>query len=175
MDAVLYVVASCVKSDTLAQKQKRDAYKVTIDPDVLRQPVSKKFPKLLGKSSNKFTECSLSALLLANIVAGTIQTQTTDLQIAMGVALRRNKSMIALLNNYRVCCSNDELNFFEYSAAVAAVEDMGNVKFCCGGSNPLLHVIADDFDTEIWCKNCKKLCHSLSMVLAQTEKYLTSS
>ena len=147
---------------------KRDAYKVTVDHDVLRQPVSKTFPKLLGEISNKFTECSLSALLLANIVVGTIQAQPTDLQIALGVALRRNKSMISLLKNYRVCCSNDEVNFFEYSAAVAAVEDMGNVTFCSGGSNPFLHVIADDFDTDIWCKNCKKLCHSLSMVLAQT-------
>ena len=174
LDAALDIVASCVKSETLAQKQKRDTYKVTIDYDVLRQPVSETFLKLLGKISNKFTDCSLSALLLANIVAGTIQAQPTDLQISLGVALRRNTSIITLLNNYRVCCSYDEVKLFKYSAAVAAVEDMGNIKFCCGGSNPLLHVIADNFDTEIWCQNCKKLCHSLTMVLAQTEKSLTS-
>ena len=74
--------------------------------------------------------------------------------------------MITLLNNFGVCCSYNEVTLFKHSAAVAVAEDIEEVKF--SGKN-LINCCADNFDCEISSQNCKKLCHFMAMVFAQTE------
>ena len=69
-----------------------------------------------------------------------------DLQIALGVAMRRNKSLIHLLHEYNVYCSYDEVLLFKYSAAVAVANSVENVKF--GANGNICHCCADNFDCE---------------------------
>ena len=85
--------------------------------------------------------------------------------------MRRNKCMTTLLHKFGVCCSYDEVTLFKYSAAVTVTEDLENVRF---SGNNLIHCCADNFDCEISSQNCNLLCHSLAMVLAQTEDSVCS-
>ena len=142
-----------------AVQQKRKAYVVNMDTDVSREPVSEILIRLLEKV------CGKGALLIGNMVSGLIQKSPNDLQISLGVAMRRNKSLTTLFHKFGVCCSYDELALFKYSAAVAVAEEVENVTFC---GKKLIHCCADNFDCEIASQNCKKVCHSLAMVLAQT-------
>ena len=95
----------------------------------------------------------------------------TDLLIALGVAMRRNKSLIHL-HEYNVCCSYDEVLLFKYSASVAMANSVENVKFEADGN--IIHCCVDNFDCELSSQNCQKMYQSLTMILAQTEKSVSS-
>ena len=105
------------------------------------------------------------------MVSGMLHRSPTDLQIYLGVAMRRNKCLTTLLHKFGVCCSYDEVTLFKYSAAVTVAEDLENVRF---SGNNLIHCCADNFDCEISSQNSNLLCHSLAMVLAQTEDSVCS-
>ena len=85
--------------------------------------------------------------------------------------MRRNKSLTTLFHKFGVCCSYDGLALFKYSAAVAVAEEVENVTFC---GKKLIHCCAENFDCEIASQNCKRVCHSLAMVLAQIEDSVTT-
>lgn len=170
INAATSKVAEEILKETSALKKKRKAYTVNIDADISRESVSETLLGLLEKVSHKFSN-SLTALMIGNMISGMVHKCPTDLQISLGVAMRRNKSLTILLHRFGVCCSYDEVTLFKHSAAVAVAEEMEEVKF---NGDSLIHCCADNFDCEISSQNCKKVCHSLAMVLAQTEDSVSS-
>lgn len=165
IDGAVNKVAKKIQQETSTLKKKRNAYTVNIDVDIAREPISETLLSLLEKVSGKSSD-SQPVLLIGNMITGMVHKSPTDLQISLGIAMRRNKSLTTLLHNYGVCCSYDEVTLFKYSAAVAVANEVEETKF--KGKN-LIHCCADNFDCEISSQNCKKLCHSLAMILAQTE------
>ena len=93
-------------------------------------------------------------ILIGNIITGTVCSQTTDLQIALGILMRRNKMLITELCKYSVFCSY-EVCLFGYSAAVHAAQKYDEVGFGLSGGAGLMHCICDNFDAKISSPNCK--------------------
>ena len=145
VDVALSKVAKKIQQDIGICKRKRNKYRVNIDVDIAREPISETLLSLFEKVSGKFSH-SLPGLLIGNKISGMVQKSPTDLQISLGVPMRRNKSMITLLHNFGVCCSYDEVTLFKHSTAVAVAEDIEEVKF--SGKN-LIHCCTDNFDCEI--------------------------
>lgn len=74
---------------------------MNINRDIACEPVSETLLNLLEKASSNFHN-SFSSILIGNIVSSTVNRGPTDLQIALGVAMRRNKSLTCLLHEYNV-------------------------------------------------------------------------
>ena len=142
VDMALSKVAKKIQQEIGMLKRERNKYRVNIDVDIAREPISETLLSLLEKVSWKFSH-SLPGLLIGNMISGMVQKSPTDLQISLGVAMWRNKSMITLLHNFGMCCSYDEVTLFKHSAAVAVAEDIEEVKL--SGKN-LIHCCADNFD-----------------------------
>ena len=167
LDLSISRIASRIRSETKYNQEKRESYSIDIDCDIVRKPVSETLLDLLVKVSPKFHD-SLQSLMIGNIVTSTLNNGPTDLQIALGVALRRNKTLIQLLYKYGITCSYDEILLFKYSAAIASTKTSTGDIFEKDGK--IIHCVADNYDCEIFSQNCKKTCHCLAMILAQTER-----
>ena len=120
LDNALKKVAHAIQTETNYYKQKRETYSIDIDRDIIRMPVSETLLDLLTKICPKFCG-SLQALMIGNIIASELNCSPTDLQIALGIAMCRNKTLIQLLKKYGITCSYEEVLLFKYSAAVAAL------------------------------------------------------
>ena len=152
LDAAVSKVADKIVAETKYQKTKRENYTIKIDKEVVQTPVSETLLELLHKVSSKFCD-SLPSLLIGNIVASIITGSPTDLQIALGIAMRRNKTLVQLLHEYQVTCSYDEILLFKYSAAVASATAVSQDIFDQSGK--IIHCCPDNFDCEINSENCK--------------------
>ena len=108
-------------------------------------------------------------ILLGNIVTSMVCSQSTDLQIALGVLMQRNKLLITELSKYSVCCSYEEVHLFTYSAAVHVAQNYDEVGFGVFGENSLRHCICDNFDAQISSPNCNTCVHCLAMIMAQVQ------
>ena len=106
-------------------------------------------------------------LLVGNIIIGTVCSQTTDLQVALEILMRRNKLLISELAKYSACCSYDEVRLFRYSAAVHVAENFNEVDFGADDNSTIKHCIIDNFDAEISSPNCKACVHCLAMIMAE--------
>ena len=113
-------VASAVTNECLALKLKRNVYVyyINIDKELVREAVCDTTALLLSKISFKFDKELLAMTLIGNIVTGTVCSQPTYLQVALGVLMRRNKILISELSKYSVCLSYYEVRLCRYSAAV---------------------------------------------------------
>jgi len=160
-------VASAMTNECLALKMKRTMYHINIDKELVRESVGDTTALLLSKISSKFDKDSLAMMLVGNIITGTVCSQPTDLQVALGVLMRRNKVLISELSKYSVCCSYDEVRLFRYSAAVHVTHNYDEVGFGMAGSNVIKHCIYDNFDAEISSPNCKTCVHCLAMIMAE--------
>ena len=110
---------------------------------------------------------SLAMTLIGNIITGTVCSQPTYLQVALGVLIRRNKILISELSKYSVCCSYDEVRLFRYSAAVRVAQNYDEVGFGVCDRNIVKHCIYNYFDAEILSPNCKRCVHCLALIMAQ--------
>lgn len=108
-------------------------------------------------------------ILVGNIITGVACSQSTDLQVALGILMRRNKALISELSKYSICCSYDEVRLFRYSAAVHVAQKYDEVGFGLTGGDGLLHCICDNFDAEISSPNCKTCVHCLAMIMAKVQ------
>jgi len=68
----------------MSLKKKKDMYQIDIDKDLARESVGDTTALLLSKISSKFDNDSLSMILIGNIITGTVCSQSTDLQTALG-------------------------------------------------------------------------------------------
>jgi len=68
----------------MSLKKKKDMYQIDIDKDLARESVGDSTALLLSKISSKFDNDSLSMILIGNIITGTVCSQSTDLQTALG-------------------------------------------------------------------------------------------
>ena len=152
-------VAAAVASECLALKKAQTKYHINIDKELVSESVSETTALLLSKISSKFDKDSLAMLLVGNIITGTVCSQTTDLQVALGVLLSRYKLLISELAKYSVCCSYDEVRLFRYSAAVHVAENYNEVGFGADDNSTIKHCIIDNFDAEISSPNCKACVH----------------
>ena len=105
-------------------------------------------------------------ILIGNIIAYGVCSQTTDLQVAL---TRHNKMLITELYKYSVCCSYDEVYLFGYSAAVHAAQKYDEVRFGLSSSASLIHSSFDNFDAEISSPNCKICVQCLAIIMKQVE------
>ena len=114
VDLAISKFAEVIKKEIKAVQKKRKAYVVNMDTDVSREPFSETLISLLEKVCGKGAGNNLPALLIVNMVSGLIIKSPTDLQIFLGVAMRRNKSLTTIFHKFGVCCSYDELALFKY-------------------------------------------------------------
>ena len=110
-------------------------------------------------------------MLIGNIISSKICSQPTDLQISLGVPMRRNKTLISELAKYSVCCSYDEVRLFRCSAAVHVAHNYNEVGYGSPDQNTIKHCIYDNIDAEISSPNCKTCVHCLAMVMAQVQRH----
>ena len=68
--------------------------------------------------------------------------------------------------DYHVTCSYDEVLRFKKSAAVAAAKDISQ-QGISDAKQGLVHVVTDNFDTDIFSANGKLSTHSLAMIITQ--------
>ena len=122
---------------------------------------------LLSKISPKFDNEALIIILIGNIITSAVCSQTTDLQVALGILMRRNKMLITELYKYYVCCSYDEGCLFGYSAAVHVAQKYDEVGFGLSSGASLIHCICDNFGAERLSSKCKICVHCLVMLMAQ--------
>ena len=83
-------------------------------------------------------------ILIGNIITGVTCSESTDLQVALGILMRRNKMLISELAKYSICCSYDEVRLFSYSAAVHVAHNYDEVGVGMPGGDSLRHCICDN-------------------------------
>ena len=149
LDYCVERVASVIASESLSLKKQRDAYHINIDKELARESVGDTTALLLSKILSRFDNNSLTMILIGNMITGEVCSRATDLQVALGVLMRRNKMLISELSKYSICCSYDEVRLFRYSAAVHVVQNYDEVGFELFGGASLRHCICDNFDAEI--------------------------
>jgi len=142
-------------------------YQIDIDKDLARESVDDTTALLLSKISSKFDNDSLSMILIANIITGTVCSQSTDLQTALGIFMMRSKILISELSKYSVRCSYNEVCLFRYSAAVHVAQNNDETEMI--GGNKLMDCVCNNFDAEILSPNCKTCVHCLAMIMAQVQ------
>ena len=162
-------VASAITTESIDLRKKRDLYHINIDKELARESVSDTTALLLSKISSKFDNDSLAMILIGNIITSVTCSQSTDLQVALGILMRRNKMLISELAKYSICCSYDEVRLFRYSAAVHVAHNYDEVGFGMSGSDSLRHCICDNFDAEISSPNCKICVHCLAMIMTNVQ------
>jgi len=91
-------VASAVTNECLALKIKRNMYHINIGKELVRESIGDIIALLLSNILTKFDKESQAMMLIGNIITGTVCSQTTDLQVALGVLMRRSKILIAELS-----------------------------------------------------------------------------
>ena len=72
-------------SECLALRKTRDMYHINIDKELAGESVGDATALLLSKISSKFDNESLAMILIGNIITGMVCSQSTDLQVALGV------------------------------------------------------------------------------------------
>lgn len=77
-------VASAITKESAALKQKRDEYAIDINKQLAKESVADTTQLLLSKISSKLDKDSLAMILIGNIITGTVCSQPTDLQVALG-------------------------------------------------------------------------------------------
>ena len=92
-------VASVVTNECLAFKIKRNIYHINIDKKLVRESVGDTIALLLSKISSKFDRVAGNDAD-RNIITGTVCSQPTYPQVALGVLMRRNKILISELSKY---------------------------------------------------------------------------
>jgi len=142
-------VASAVTNECLALKIKRNMYHINIDKELARESVGDTIVLLLSKISAKFDKELLAMMWIVNIIRGTVCSQPTDLQVALGLLMRRNKILISELSKYYVCCSYDEVRLFRYSAAVHVAQNYAEVGVGVCDCNIVKHCIYDKICTNL--------------------------
>jgi len=102
-------------------------------------------------------------------------SQLTDLQVPLGVLIRRNEIFIFELSKYSVCCSYDEVRLFLYSTAVHVAQNSDEVGFRVCDRDIVKHWIYDRSDAEILSSNCKRCVRCLGMIMVQVRPPAISS
>ena len=141
-------------------------YHINIDKKLVHEPVGDTIAVLLSKISSKFDRVAGNDVD-KNIITGTVCSQPTYIQVALGVLIRRNNILISELSKYSVCSSYNEVRLFRYSAAVRVAQNYDEVGFGVCDRNIVKHCIYDNVDVEILSPNCKRCVHCLAMVMAQ--------
>ena len=140
-------------------------YRLNIDEQLVQESVSCTVQNLLASVSTKL-DSTPPALLIGNIITSVVRNKSTDLQIALGVLLRDNKSILGYTYHYGITCSYDEIRRFKKAAAVAAAPDP-SVHGISSAESGLVQTVVDNFDADIHSPNGKLSTHSLAMILTQ--------
>ena len=148
------------------------SYDVHINKSLASECTSDLLKKLLSKVHPKFTSDSdsspsLPPIMVGNIVASVTTNQPTPLQIALGVLISEQKSVINILHKFGITCSYDEVRRFLRSAAVQAAHDTTMTGLSDASVGGLIQVIIDNFDAVIHSQNCRLDCHNLAMIVTQ--------
>ena len=149
-------VAKSVIKESKAISLDRTKYQLNIDRVVAGEAVSETLQSLLAAISPKLKD-TLPALMIGNIVTSMVCNQPTDLQISIGVLLRRSKTILGYLHDFGVTCSYHEVLCFKKSAAIAAGKDP-SIHGISNSDSGLVQTVVDNFDTDIFVM----LCHFVS-------------
>ena len=125
IDSAVEKVAKYITEEVKSAERKHTHYNTTINIDLAREGISDTFMKLLA-SISKSLENTFPALMIGSIITSTLLNIPTNLQIALGVLMRHDKSLIQELYKYRICCTYDETLRFKKSAAFATCKNAGN-------------------------------------------------
>ena len=160
-----------IKFEVKERKQTLDSYQVHIDRYAAAECTSDYLSDILAAvDKNKLCKYSLPSLMVGNVVASQVNSQTTPLQIAFGILLSGQRTIIEALHPYGICCSYNEVRRWLRSAAVLAARDKcwaGMSDEAVGG---LIQVIIDNFDAVINSLNCREECHVLAMISTQSRQ-----
>ena len=167
------VVASQIRKECLQMKKERTNYSLCFDKKIADESVSSTLSELIYKISPKFQKSPLVPTLIGNIITSTVCSQSTDLQIALGVMLNRHKDLIVEFSKYKVTCSYDEVLRFKHSAAICACKEYSH-GLTFKNVDGVIHIVVDNFDTEVHSQYCKLVCHVLAMMAGQASTSQTS-
>ena len=101
------------------------------------------------------------------MISALVTSHTTDLMIALGIRLNREKSLVDTFYQFVVCCSYDEIKLYRYSAA-HTMSKIYNLGLPFNAIDGLIHVSGDNFDSDVRTQNCKKTCHCFAVVVGQS-------
>ena len=161
-------VAKQVQQECELMNMDMESYNMNCTFDQAQEQSSPVLVKLLSAISPKL-EGTLPAVMIGNVVTGTVCSKPTDLQIMLGVLLRESKANIKTLKDYGITCSYDEVLRFKKSAAAAAVSNIDRLEIQAEKST-MIQVVVDNFDADIASQNGKVSTHSLAMILTQNER-----
>ena len=97
-DSAVEKVAKYITEEVKSAEMKHTHYNTTINIDLAREGISVTFMKLLASISKRL-EKTFPALMVGSIITSI----PTNLQIALGVLMRHDKSLIQELYKYRIC------------------------------------------------------------------------
>ena len=120
---------------------------------------------LLSEISPKLS-ASLPALLIGNMVTGTVMHKPTSLQVALGACVRE-KHLISMLHDFSVTCSYDEVLRFK-SSAVQNTSGRREIQRLFKAEDGLIQTVIDNYDANISSLNGLKSTHALAMLMCQS-------
>jgi len=145
------------------------SYNTHIDKHRATESVSSALQALLTVVCPNLDQ-SLPALLIGNIVTSLVNSEPTNLQIALGVLMRDSKDLLSHMYDYRITCSYDEIMHFKKSAAVAAANNLSQQGLSEAKSRlHVVQVVSDNYDIDISSSNGKLSTHSLAIIIMQRE------
>ena len=108
--------------------------------------------------------------LVRDIVTSLVNSEPTNLQIALGVLMRDSKDLLSHMYDYRITCSYAEIINFKKSAAVAAAINLSQQGLSDAKSRlHVVQVVSDNYDIDISSPNGKLSTHSFAMIIMQRE------
>lgn len=116
LGAALDLVSKCIRKECSEIEYQHRTYAKKINKTVAAESVPDTLQQLLSKLS--LGDHSLPSLFIGNIITSAIKKHPTPLQIALGVYLHKNKTVMRM-HDYLVSCSYDELLRFKRYSAVA--------------------------------------------------------
>ena len=158
-------VAKKIVVETKLLKNTKSSYATNISLDDALNSGSPTLLNLLSKLSPKLQN-TLPSALIGSIVNDIINSQSTDLQVSLGVLIRDSKALIKRLHEFHVTCSYNEVLRFKKSAAVASQDDI-TLTAISDKSDGMVQVVVDNFDADISSQNGKLSTHSLAMIVTQ--------
>lgn len=166
-DISISILKKEIVTEIKAKSSKKSTYDIRINKDTASEAASDTLLSLLAKISPKL-ENTLRAILIGNIVTGTLNNTPTALQIALGILLKDSKEIISQLHEFGVTCTYDEVLRFRKSAAAAASQEKA-LSGIVDKNVGMIQAVADNFDAEISSQNGKISTHSLALLLTQPQ------
>ena len=155
-------VAQRIKSDIKDFPGVTDKYPV-LDEDEISNICLPTLTDILVAISSNFRNNLKGIALISSMVAAISSSQTSILQVALGLFVH-DKKVIQQLHEYGVTCSYDEVRRFKISAAIFTTNQKPH---CLKSEHGLIHGVSDNFDANLCTQNGLKQTHSLATILVQ--------